>query len=290
MILPAYFQATAFNHWGLLINTATRMAITLLLSLIIGFSALGLLYLAAPNMTRDFLGFQPIILILLLALFAFFASKTAEHYWRQLHGYVLFTPFIVLPSLIILLTLVLFVFLAAALSFISDATPSVHLISLLAKAGWLHYWFIFAFCFWTVSILPLSLWMANATQNLSPRKIILLILFWPLLLSVVLGFTWPLGENSSFDCVILFAAALVISALLANRVNWQTTSRGYIEKNLVKKRPATRLLRNVSMITLLLVYLFWQSNVIGLSFVLWLIALPLLILLLLSTFYVGLRK
>lgn len=284
MLLPKYFKAAADNRWGLLINAATRMAITLLLSLMIGFSALGLLYLAAPNMTRDLLGFQPIILILLLALFAFFASKSAENYWRQLHSYVLFTPFIVFPALIILLTLILFVFLAAAVSFASDAAPKVHLISLLANAGWLNYWLVFAFCFWILSIIPMSLWMASSTQALSTRKVIALVLFWPLIFSLISAAKWHLGENSAVDSVILFGAALLLSALLAARANWQGTARGYLEKDLVKKRPATRLLRNVSMITLLLIYLFWQSSVIGLSFVSWLVALPLFLVLLLSAF------
>lgn len=283
-LLPKYFDASSDNRFGLLINAANRMGIILLLSLIIGFSALGLLYLSAPNMTRNLLGFQPVILILLLALFAFLASKRAENYWRQLQSYILFTPFIIIPGLTLLLTLILFIFLAAALSFVSNASAQVNLVSSLAHIGWLHYWFVFAFCFWILSIIPLSLWIAAATRNLCPRKILLSILCWPFIFSLLLNFHWNFRDNATFDCLILFAGAVVLAGLLTNQVNWQTTSRGYIEKDLVKNRPATRLLRNISMLSLLVVYLFWQSNIIGLDFVLWFISLPLIALLLLSSF------
>lgn len=284
-ILPEQYHATAENTLGLLINTATRGAIILLLSLTISFSALGLLYLAAPNATHQLLGFQPIILILLLCLFAFLASKNTEKLWRHLHGYVLFSPFIVLPSLIVLLSLILFFFLAAAISFSETLKPSVHVIEWLAQAGWNHYWQICALSFWVICIMPTSLWLSAATQDISDRKTLLLTLCWPVIFSLILGLfsalDWHFPQNATLDILILLAGALGLSSLLANQTRWQIASRGYVEKDLTKRRPATRLMRNISMITLLITYLFWQGSVMALSFILLLIALPLMLLFLL---------
>lgn len=284
-ILPSHYHATAENALGLLTNTATRGAIILLLSLTISFSALGLLYLAAPNATHQLLGFQPIILILLLGLFAFLASKNTESLWRQLHGHVLFSPFIVLPSLILLLSLILFIFLAAAISFSETLKPSVHVIEWLAHAGWNHYWQICALSFWLICIMPTSLWLSTATKDLCNQKTLVLILCWPIIFSLILGLfsglNWHFPQNPTIDVLILLAGSLGLASLLANQTRWQIASRGYIEKNLTKHRPATRLMRNISMITLLITYLFWQGSVMALSFLLLLVALPLMLLFLL---------
>lgn len=276
-LLPTFFNASSENAWGLFINTATRAAIALILSVMIAFTAMAILCNIAPNTTRAFLGFQPVVLIMLIGLLAFLASKNGADLWRKIATHRFFSSYLIWPTLIIVLCLFLFICLAIASVFTSNAQSILPLIAQLAQNSWLSFWLITALCCWWLISLPTAVWLTQLLKNTSERCQIIYILFWPILwcVSLILVKNWHFSLNNHriFDTVILFVGAVGLSFFIARNPIWQTTIRGYImHEN--RDRPATKLIRNVGIISLIVLYIFWQSSVVGLTIPLLLVTIP----------------
>ncbi len=280
-LLPNYFHATTKSNSGLIINTLARASAQISCGIIIAFMSLALVLWLAPNTMQAAMGFQPLILILLIAAIAFCLSKQARRYWRQFATHVFFTPFIGLIVIVIGISALLFSFLVLSLFFPVPYHKSLRLVSALANHRWLDYWHALSLSFWVMSIFPLSLICSRLLVTTQRYISLIYLLIWPLiwsLLLILLPHThWRLNTSMNFDLSVLLIGVIVLFALLSSAANWQSILQAAISN---KKRPATKWLRNVCLISLLVIYLFWQSNVIGSVFFAMLFALPILLILL----------
>jgi len=286
LLLRPLLLSEADNTSGLLFNALTRGSFTLILCTTIAIGALSIAYLIAPNTLHAFLGFQPVVLILLIALFAFVASKKAQHYWRIIATNPAIKPFMVLITMMIVLGLAIFIALGVSMALSSPHQKSLSIIKFLLRNGWGNYWWITNFCFWLLWVMPLSLWFARLLKGAKRQKILALVLFWPVIWAVLSWvyekLDWDIPLNTTLSIFILLAGIVVFFVLISQQARWQITLRGYAEMLTEKNRPATRLFRNLAMMSTMLLYLYWQSGVIGISLAFVFIAMPLGLLSLLS--------
>jgi len=290
LLLKPLIASEADNASGLLFNALTRGTFLLIISTTIAVCGLVVAYLIAPNTLSQSLGFQPVVLICFVALFAFTVSKKTQHYWRVIATNTLIKPFMILITLVILLGLAIFIALVitAVLKIPQQENPSI--IHDLLNTGWLNYWGITSLCFWLLWVLPLSLYLGDLLKTATRQKIILFTLVWPVVWTVFLALfpysSWRPHLSTWFSTMLLLLSALLFFILISEKKMWQTTSRGYAQQ-VEKIRPATKLLRNIAMTTTIVLYLFWQGGVIGLSLVFVFIALPIGLLCLLSLINLG---
>lgn len=271
---------------GLLFNTLTRGAFTILISLIIVIASLALAYLIAPHTLLNSLGFHPVVLFCFVGLFAFTVSKQAQHYWRVIATHTAINPFVILISLTLILATAIFISLGVSNFLHTPNTKSITIIDYLLKTGWMRYWKITSLCFWIMAVMPLALWFGELFKTAHRQKIILLTLTWPtlwLLLSLLYQYaSWPLVLPEWINILLLLLSVTVFFILISEKTRWQTALRGYAPYHVEKNRPATRLLRNIAMAAIILLYLYWQSGVIGLSLLFVAIAMPIALLSLLA--------